>query len=82
MQLLQKMLSKKERLPLLQFGKSGGPWFYKPISKANADKLGEKATKHQASCQHEHAESLASQCQSQFQNYLMRLLRMLKTQHS
>nr|XP_006132039.1 uncharacterized protein LOC102448506 [Pelodiscus sinensis] len=39
-------------------GKSGGAWFVRPISKANADKLREKAAKHQASGLYQHAESL------------------------
>ncbi|CAM5097471.1 unnamed protein product [Natator depressus] len=48
------------KLPNALTGKSGGAWFVRPISKANADKLREKAAKHQASGVHQHAESLIS----------------------
>ncbi|CAM4708794.1 unnamed protein product [Lepidochelys kempii] len=36
---------KEGKLPNALIGKSGGAWFVKPISKANADKLCEKAAK-------------------------------------
>ncbi|TFJ99244.1 glutathione S-transferase kappa 1 [Platysternon megacephalum] len=49
------------KLPSAIIGKGGGAWLARPISKANADKLCEKATKHQASELHQHAESLISQ---------------------
>ncbi|CAM4598062.1 unnamed protein product [Lepidochelys kempii] len=55
---LQKMVTgctscKKEgKLPTVTVGKTGGAWFAKLISKANADKLCEKAAKHQASGVH------------------------------
>ncbi|XP_065434868.1 uncharacterized protein LOC135977525 [Chrysemys picta bellii] len=48
------------KLPNAIIGKSGGAWFVKPISKADVDKLCEKAAKHQASGVYQHAESLIS----------------------
>ncbi|EMP41884.1 Glutathione S-transferase kappa 1 [Chelonia mydas] len=52
------------KLPNAITGKSGGAWFVKPISKANADKLREKAAKHQASGVHQRAESSLSFCRN------------------